>query len=649
VDVNECTQNPTICGPGTCANTTGDYNCTCNAGYTFNQTTCVDINECQTNPTRCGQGTCVNSTGGFSCTCNAGYTFNGTTCVDVNECTQNPTRCGQGTCVNNTGGFSCTCNAGYTFNGTTCVDINECQTNPTRCGQGTCNNTTGGFTCTCNSGYTFNGTTCADNNECNPQPGPCGGATACTSCCVNQPGSYTCNCNPGFTFNGTTCVSTANCPGGCHANATCTNIGGGNFDCVCNSGWQGTGNPVAGGCTDINECTSQPGPCLIGTCNNTQGDYTCTCPSGYSFNGTACVNINECTANTDNCDAAATCTDTPGSFTCACPANQIGPGTSCMCDLNGTWALRSTLSVQWSSVIVFGQTIIAAGSAQLDSWSIRQITVTGGNQVQVDTVPCGGEAPDLCSPFFNQAFTQTFPTSIWQGANMPFSTVNTTITDPDPGEAFVTPNEANVFGMLLADPMGTFPAAWNSAGLTWLGPTPTYTAPDQDSDGFPGVTSVITTTGTSSVCGGDPYAGLPDPNNAFGARIDRVYQGSRLIGGYSGTIRSTPAAQFGDPCDVITGNLTGPAPGNLPSAAGRVRGCRHVGGAACGTATWQALDAQASDTTQSATAGRFSMVRVSNAAITCATVRGMAFPCANNSDCGGATPTCNVSTGVCGP
>jgi hypothetical protein len=323
-----------------------------------------------------------------------------------------------------------------------------------------------------------------------------------------------------------------------------------------------------------------------------------------------------------------------------------------MCDLNGTWALRSTLSVEWDAVIVFGQTIIQAGSAVLDSWSIRQITVTGGNQVQADTVPCGGEAPDLCSPFYGNALTQTFPTSIWQGANMPFSTVNTTITDPDPGDAFVTPIEANIFGFTLASPMGAFPNAWNAAGLTWLGPDPPYTAPDPDADGFPGVTSLMTIGGTSSVCG-MTSGGLPDPNNPFppsNPRIDRVYTGSRLLGGYSGTIRTGPAAQFGDPCDVITGNLTGPPPpggNNLPQANGRVRGCRHVGGAACIPATWQGLDSQASQAGQRATAGVFSMVRVSNASILCGTVRGMAFPCASNANCAAPTPTCNVQTGLC--
>jgi hypothetical protein len=295
-----------------------------------------------------------------------------------------------------------------------------------------------------------------------------------------------------------------------------------------------------------------------------------------------------------------------------------------MCDLNGTFAVRNRISVKWNAVTVLGITVISAGTATLDSWAVRHITVSGGSTVQVDTVPCGGQSPDLCSPFLNQAFTQSIPTSIWQGANMPFSTVTTTIVDPDPGEAFVTPVEANLLGITLANPTGTFPNAWNAAGLTWIGPSPTFTPPDQDNDGNPGITSLITTSGTSSICG-TPYAGLPDPSNTTTQRIDQVYLGSRTLGGYSGTIVTNPAAQFGKACDVMTGNLTGPAAGNLPELDGRVRGCHLMNNTACANATWQALDAQASSA-QQVTAGTFSMVRVADSGITCATVRGMTFP-----------------------
>lgn len=45
-DVNECAENPTVCGVGTCQNTGGSYECYCPRGYTDgNGTTCTGM-EC---------------------------------------------------------------------------------------------------------------------------------------------------------------------------------------------------------------------------------------------------------------------------------------------------------------------------------------------------------------------------------------------------------------------------------------------------------------------------------------------------------------------------------------------------------------------------------------------------------------------------
>jgi hypothetical protein len=296
-----------------------------------------------------------------------------------------------------------------------------------------------------------------------------------------------------------------------------------------------------------------------------------------------------------------------------------------MCDLNGTFATLNEIDVEWTAVSVLGITVIAAGSDTVFSWGIRQITVTNGSTVQVDSVPCGGTAPDLCSPYYKQSFADAIPTSIWQGANIPFGSVTTTITDPDPGEAFVTPTEAGILGVTLGDPLGTWPNAWNAAGLTWAGPTSTSTPPDQDGDGQYGITSYFNNTGTSSVCS-QPYADLPDPNSPLsGPRIDRVYTGSRVLGGYNGTIVAKPAASDGLPCDVMTGTLTGPTNG-FPEIDGRVRGCHLDNGTACSDTTWQDLDAQGNTAPQTITATHFSMVRVADSGITCAAVRAMSFP-----------------------
>ena len=40
------------------------------------------------------------------------------------------------------------------------------------------------------------------------------------------------------------------------------------------------------------------------------------------------VDVDECTDETDNCDANAACTNTDGSFTCACNTGYSGDGTT---------------------------------------------------------------------------------------------------------------------------------------------------------------------------------------------------------------------------------------------------------------------------------------------------------------------------------
>jgi hypothetical protein len=80
-NTNECNANPcdakaTCNDPTPSGSVTGDFVCTCPAGYTGGKIAsggCVDVNECTTG-TPCGAGgTCVNTTGSYTCTCSAGY------------------------------------------------------------------------------------------------------------------------------------------------------------------------------------------------------------------------------------------------------------------------------------------------------------------------------------------------------------------------------------------------------------------------------------------------------------------------------------------------------------------------------------------------------------------------------------------------
>jgi len=63
----------------------------------------------------------------------------------------------------------------------------------------------------------------------------------------------------------------------------------------------------------------------------------CTCNDGFTADGGAysplfgygCEDDDECTLETDDCDANATCTNTSGSYTCSCDQGYYGDGTYC--------------------------------------------------------------------------------------------------------------------------------------------------------------------------------------------------------------------------------------------------------------------------------------------------------------------------------
>jgi hypothetical protein len=275
-----------------------------------------------------------------------------------------------------------------------------------------------------------------------------------------------------------------------------------------------------------------------------------------------------------------------------------------MCDMNGTFALRAEADISWDPVTFLGITLLAGGADTTVSWALRHHTVNGST-LQIDSVPCGGTAPDICSPFFSEAYAQTIPNTVWDGPAVPVTTSTMTLLDPDPNDPFNGPTEVNFMGVQLAAPAGAWPATWNAAGITWL---------DPDSDGQPGLTSVVRNTGTSASCG-FPYANLPDQSNSNGPRLDRVYTGSRGTGSYVGTIRD---------CNTIRGNVTGPDAGFV-KVEGRVRGCRYANGNPCTASTVNNLDSQANNNVTHIHSSTFVMVRVP-AATTCAQARAMTYP-----------------------
>ncbi|MFK7988549.1 MAG: EGF domain-containing protein [Sandaracinaceae bacterium] len=241
--------------------------------------------------------------------------------------------------------------------GDNCTDINECAGNP--CGVGICSQrplsgwTAPGYDCNCagNPGYFDNGVTCQLVNACQAGTDNC----VAESTCIDTAGSsavFTCACDPGYAGDGmstgTGCTDIDECAtdpcgpnddgagpdgNGCIERpiGTWTLPG---YDCTCATGYGTNGTT----CVVADECTAGLDTCVLGaTCldpTSAIGDFICTCPSGFVGDGespgTGCTDVDECAMSIDNCDTNATCTNTPGSFMCACNGPEwVGTGVVC--------------------------------------------------------------------------------------------------------------------------------------------------------------------------------------------------------------------------------------------------------------------------------------------------------------------------------
>lgn len=73
-DINECSKNNGGCDSHAhCLNTPGGFRCICDNGFTGDGVNCSDINECSDEPTLCENGACINTQGSFSCDCQKGF------------------------------------------------------------------------------------------------------------------------------------------------------------------------------------------------------------------------------------------------------------------------------------------------------------------------------------------------------------------------------------------------------------------------------------------------------------------------------------------------------------------------------------------------------------------------------------------------
>jgi hypothetical protein len=518
VDVNECSTNNGGCAQN-CQNTQGGFTCSCNTGFQLGSDgkSCNDVNECLANNGGCSQyAACANTIGSRTCTCQNGYSGDGVTCADVDECTTNTTICGAsssvGTCSNTAGSYSCTCGAGYQFRSGTCVNVDECSSGTNPCGAGACNDQQGTYTCSCNAGYqstnAAGGPTCTDINECSTNNG------GCAQVCNNSGGSYACACNTWYQLaaDQKSCNDINECGannGGCSPYATCANNVGAAPTCTCQSGYSGSGTT----CTDVDECATtppicvdrrcsnsagshtciddcQPNPCGVGSCAMAGGSYACTCPSGYQIGTNAsgkptCVDVNECTANTDNCSPFATCSNTTGSFTCACDTNNgwVGDGVTChkptklAMGSNHQCVLLAANSAHGAKVLCWG----ANGSGQLGT----------------------GNTTPLAAPTFSKPVLQA---SGWE----PY--------DIAAGDEFTCGLARNAQGA-----GGVFCWGKNGFGQLGRGGGPTFSGvPEQvkmaDGQGVPAGNAGSLSLGVAHACviGNDPIAAYCWGNNSWG-------------------------------------------------------------------------------------------------------------------------------------
>lgn len=277
-------------------------------------------------------------------------------CVDVDECAAGTAGCDpNATCANNDRAApTCTCKSGYDGDGKTCTadecpegyakkpgftdcqDIDECFQEEDDCGETQlCFNNPGGYECACHAGFEAVGDTCVCPDGTTDDGGICRDDDECElgedDCaedggrCLNVPGSWACECAFGYEGDGQHCLEVECGPG---------------FEFETSGTWAGT-------CQDVNECSDDTDGCDANQiCINLKGGVRCDCPSstmvkdvdghcvckeGFTLGGGPhCQDVNECTGNAAGCSADATCTNTSGGFVCRCKTGFEGDGKTCV-------------------------------------------------------------------------------------------------------------------------------------------------------------------------------------------------------------------------------------------------------------------------------------------------------------------------------
>ncbi|MBN3317837.1 LTBP1 protein, partial [Atractosteus spatula] len=349
-EVDECSVNPMICGPGFCINQPEGYSCVCDEGFQLNEenTTCVaqgpercwgtsryvrvtekqttvypehnDSNQRRQNIKNVLFEERIDLTLFSGChpdmstqRLNVHRVISNGNLEHVNECAEGSYVCYNGRCENTEGSYMCVCQLGFLLNeeGTECTVRWECQLS-------LCKTQLFNWRGQERAGPDLCVVSFSDIDEC-LIPNVCQDGY-----CINTEGSFTCrHCESGYKMNRrgecgdiNECLDARICPAG-----RCLNTPG-SYECVpCPDGHEGRGEQ----CVDINECLNKS-LCVNGKCSNLEGSYICRCNKGYelSRNGRFCTDVDEC-QDEDVC-ARGHCRNTEGTFICTCGSGfRISP------------------------------------------------------------------------------------------------------------------------------------------------------------------------------------------------------------------------------------------------------------------------------------------------------------------------------------
>ncbi|CAF3534312.1 unnamed protein product [Adineta steineri] len=306
---NHC-QNQGICQVDILKNTS---QCICPSGIAGDQCQ-YSIDECQSNPCPF-QSKCIDLPNGYTCICDPGWT--GIDCSeDINECkTIQPCKAAR-SCTNLPGSYKCDCLESFT--GQNCeMTLDPCLSQPCLNNATKCHlildrdNVL--YHCTCQSGFT--GSNCETNiNDCEGIICPKNNTQ-----CIDGINSFHCECKSNFKRNWDgECVEQNPCDSSpCHQNATCYNLNGGQYRCMCPPTYTGIRCDE-----DIDECTVFPFICRNGgTCVNEIGSYRCYCTEGW-FGLTCAKAIDYCLSQP--CNRNGTCINKINGFECRCLSPYTG-------------------------------------------------------------------------------------------------------------------------------------------------------------------------------------------------------------------------------------------------------------------------------------------------------------------------------------